>query len=100
VPGLSGAVTVLEERLAWDLVDRHADCLADHQRHEVFVSLGTGDYAPAIRGVLTALLHRGHVLPSESVTLLRAWMISYDRSSEFGALLDRVSGNHHGSDRA
>jgi hypothetical protein len=88
---MTTVTTVTQDHLAWELVEQHRDCLSETERHTVFVDLGTGEYARAIHGVLTALTRHRRVLPHTLAAELHTWMMTYGLIHEFESLLRAVS---------
>jgi hypothetical protein len=63
--------------LAWELAQAVDERLGAGERRDIYVALGAGDIATAIRGLTRAIVRERVELPSEIMTPLVAWCAAY-----------------------
>lgn len=86
------AVARSDDDLAWTLIEHYRDVLTAEVRTAVFVNLGAGDHAAAIRDVLNGVAAQRKTLSGQSQAEVRAWIDCRDADAEFGVLLCRAAG--------
>jgi hypothetical protein len=67
-----------EGDLAWDIVERHRSSLDIGELNKVFLKLGTGDYAPVIDMLLTAIVRNHDSLSPDLIPRIDLWVDVYD----------------------
>jgi hypothetical protein len=70
--------SLLEDDIAWDLLNQHGRCLTVGERHAVSINLAVGEYRAAIHDILTATVREQEVLAPALARRLAGLLRVYD----------------------
>lgn len=71
-----------ESDLAWELADAVCPLLADHDRDQLYATIGSGDSYRAIDTVLQTMLAASWPLSPELIAKVTNWLDAYTHSDE------------------
>lgn len=71
-----------ESELAWELADAINHLLADRDRSQLYVTIGSGDSYGAIETALQTMAHHDLSVPAELIAKLANWLDAYAHSRD------------------
>jgi len=71
-----------EADLAWELADAISPLLDDHDRHQLYAVIGSGDSYTGIDTALRTIGHQSWPIPPELIGKLHDWLDAYAHSDD------------------
>ncbi len=71
-----------ESDLAWELADAISPLLAERDRDQLYVTIGSGESYTAIDTVLQTMAQQSSPIPPELITKLTHWLDAYAHSDD------------------
>jgi hypothetical protein len=71
-----------EADLAWELADVISPLLDEHDRHQLYATIGSGDSYTGIDTALQTIAHQSWPLPTALISKLHDWLHAYAQSDD------------------